>query len=224
MAHANNLLGLIALGRGDLDDSAKELYRAVDMFRRAQEPIELGRTMVNLCETLARLDRAAEASELLEEAAAIFTKYNLQLERDRLYIALGFLHYSQNDLAQAEAAFRQAYSPSMRRAGPVYLRSQVEMNLGNVLLLQSKTDESRSYFLSAVAGFRLIGSQTMLANSLDGLAETSLAAGEKQEAIDLYEEALGIVQAIPEDAFANRMETRFRALLEELKSVAEEEE
>ena len=98
------------------------------------------------------------------------------------------------------------------------------MNLGNVLLQQGHTEESRTYFLSAVAGFRLVNSQTMLANSLDGLAEIALSTGDHREAVALYEEALAIVSAIPEDAFANRMEQRFVGMLEELTSPTEEEE
>jgi predicted negative regulator of RcsB-dependent stress response len=104
----------------------------------------------------------------------------------------------------------------MRRAGPIYLRSLIEMNLGNVLLQQGHAEESRIFFLNAVSGFRLVGAQTMLANSLDGLAETALAVGDREEAIADYEEAHAIVAAVPEDAFANRMERKFRVLLIEL--------
>jgi len=224
LAHTQNLLGIIALGRGDYENSAKALYQASDLFRQAHEPIELARTMLNLCLTLGRLGRAAEALELAGEAATIFTDYDLHLERSRLNVQLGLLHYNEGDLALAEAAFRQAYSPAMRRAGPLYERSMIEMNLGNALLQQGHTDESQDYFLSAVAGFRVVNARTMLANSLDGLAEISLATGHHREAVALYEEALAIVSAIPEDAFANRMEQRFVGLLEQLNSPTEEEE
>lgn len=223
-ADARNLLGIVALGRGDYETSAAELYQACDLHREADEPIELARTMTNLCQTLSRLGRAAEVLALAHEAAGIFTEYDLRSERSRVYLHLGFFYYTRDDLAQAEEAFRQAYSPFMRRAGPVYIRSLIEMNLGNVLLLQGYAEESRAYFLSAVEGFRLVNSQTNLANSLDGLAETLLAAGDRQEAIALYEEALAIVTAIPEDAFAQRMELRFRGILEELTSPVDTEE
>jgi tetratricopeptide (TPR) repeat protein len=223
-AHAYNLSGVIALGRGNYEVAATQLSEACDLFRKAMEPIELARSEVNLCEPLARLGRIDEALELLEEAAAIFTQYSHQLERARLYVNLGFLHYSRDDLVEAEAAFRKAYTPNLRQFGPIYQRSQIESNLGNVLLLQGHIEQARTYFLSAVAGFRLVDSRTWLANSLDGLADTTLAAGDRQEAISLYEEALAIVQEVPEDAWANRMETRFLGVLAELKSSAEEEE
>jgi tetratricopeptide (TPR) repeat protein len=223
-AHAHNLLGVTALGRGNYEVAANQLFRACNLFRKAMEPIELGRSEVNLCEALARLDRVDEALELFEEAATIFAQHGHQLELTRLYVNLGFLHYSQDDLVEAEAAFRKAYAPNLRRFGPIYLRSQIESNLGNVLLLQGHIEEARTYFLSAVAGFRLAGARTMLANSLDGLAETTLATGDRQEGISLYEEALAIVEALPEDAFAKRMEIRFVGLLEELKSSTEEVE
>jgi len=217
-AHARNLLGVTALGRGDYEAAATHLSQACDLFCQAPEPVEYGRTAVNLSEALGRLGRVDDALELLKEAASIFTQYNHQGERARLYVSLGFLHYSQNDLVEAEAAFRKAYSPAMRRGGPIYLRAVTEMNLGNVLLQQGCIEEARDYFLSAVNGFRLAGAQTMLANSLDGLAETTLAAGDPQEAIALYREALAIVQAVPEDAFARRMEARFLGFIKELQS------
>jgi tetratricopeptide (TPR) repeat protein len=223
-ANARNLLGIIALERGDNEDARREFYQARDLFCQAQLPIEQARTNVNLCQALTRLGCAEEALELFEEAAAIFTEHDLHTERSRAYMSLGFLRYTQDDLPQAEAAFRRAYTPAMRRAGPIYLRSMIEMNLGNVLLQQGRREEARNYFLSAVAGFRLVNAQTMLANSLDGLAEITLAAGNRQEAIDLYEEALAIVTPIPENAFAQRMEKRFRGLLAELSLAPDEEE
>ena len=216
LAYTHQLLGIISVGRGNYEESTSELYRARDLFREAQEPIELGRTCKNLMEALSRLGRVDEALSAFEEAAAIFKAYDLQIEGASLYINLGFMHYSQGNLNQAETAFRQAYSPAMRRAGPIYLRSLIEMNLGNVLLQQGHAEESRIFFRNAVSGFRLVGAQTMLANSLDGLAETTLATGSREEAIAYYKEAHEIVAAIPEDAFANRMEKRFRSLLKEL--------
>jgi tetratricopeptide (TPR) repeat protein len=221
VAHAHNLLGLIAQRRGQYENCVREYYQARDLFSQARQPIDLARTSMNLCESLSRLGRVEEVLELSEQAAAIFTEYDLHLMSAYLNVQLGFFHYSRDDLIQAEAAFRRAYSPAIRRAGPIYLRSLIEMNLGNVLLLQSKPEESRVYFSSAVTGFRLVNAQTMLANSLDGLAETTLAAGDRREAVALYEEALAIVIAIPEDAFARRMERRFRSLLEELESPRE---
>jgi tetratricopeptide (TPR) repeat protein len=224
VAHTRNLLGIIALNRGNHRESVQEFRVACALFRQADEPIEYARTCVNLTEALSRLGSVDEALKLSEEAIAILTTYDLRLERSRLYVNLGFLHYSQDDLAQAEAAFRQAYTPAMRRAGPGYLRSLIEMNLGNVLLLRGHAEEGRAFFLSAVAGFRLVNAQTMLANSLDGLAEIAIAAGDREEAVTYYVEALAIVSAIPEDAFARRLEKRFRSLLKELRQPVEEEE
>jgi tetratricopeptide (TPR) repeat protein len=223
LAQAHNLLGMTALGRGEFEESGRQFYMARDLFQQVEEPIEKGRTSVNLAQALGRLGRVDEALALAEEAGGIFDSYGLPIERSRLYVNLGFIHYSQGDLARARAAFRQAYTPAMRRAGPLDLRSLIEMNLGNVLLQQGELKESQTYFLSASAGFRLINNRTMLANSLDGLAEIALANGEINDAIASYEEALEIVISIPEDAFANRMEARFRELLKELSSSVGEE-
>ena len=224
MASAYNLLGIIAQGRGDYDASERYLRQACELFRQAKTPIELGRSLVNLCNTMESQGLTAETLGWFEEAAAIFTTYDLQIEYARLFNALGTLHYKQGGLAEAEAAFRKADTPIMRRSGPVYFQSLTEMNLGNVLLNRGRFEESRAYFLKCVAGFRQVNALTRLANSLDGLAETSIELGDREEAIGLYEEALDIVTAIPEDAFANRMEKRFRGILRELRHPTEEEE
>jgi tetratricopeptide (TPR) repeat protein len=222
IANAYNLLGIIAQGRGDYEASESYLRRACERFRQADVPVELGRSLVNLCLAMENHGLTEETLAWFEEAAAIFVTYDLHIEYARLFNTLGTVHYKQDNLAEAEAAFRQADTPIMRRSGPGYFRSVTEMNLGNVLLIQGRFEESRSYFLKCVAGFRQVNSLTSLANSLDGLAETSIALGDSKEAIALYEEALDIVTSIPEDAFANRMEKRFQGILRELRQTADE--
>ena len=224
MANVYNLLGIIALGRGDYDASESYLRQACELFRQAIASIELGRSLANLCYTMENQGLTDETLEWFEEAAAIFTTYDLQIEHARLFNILGTNHYRQGNLTGAEVAFRQADTPIMRRSGPVYSQSLTEMNLGNVLLSQGRFEESRSYFIESVTGFRQVKSLTLLANSLDGLAETSIELGDREEAIGLYEEALEIVTAIPEDAIANRMEKRFRGILRDFGCPTEEEE
>ncbi|UCG26015.1 MAG: tetratricopeptide repeat protein [Chloroflexota bacterium] len=223
IADTLNLLGLVALGRGDWHKAETNLRRACDLFRRANKHVDVGRSLANLLLALEHTGRIDEAFEMSEEAGQIFTAYDLHLERARLYINLGTLHYRRGDLAKAEAAFRQADTSAMRRSGPVYLQSLTEMNLGNVLLSQGRIEESRPYLLKCVAGFRRVNAQIMLANSLEGLAETSIELGDRDEAIHLCEEALAIVAAIPEDAFANRLEKRVRTILDELTLSADDQ-
>lgn len=222
-AATHNLLGIIALRRGDWDPSEANFRRAIELFRQAEMPHEVGRTMINLCLTFDHQGQIDEALAYLAEAATIFDAFDMQLERARLYQNLGTLHYHQGDLAKAEAAFRQADTPVMRRSGPVYWQSITEMNLGNVLLSQGQLEESRAYFLKCVAGFRRVKALVLLANSLEGLAETSVELGDRQEGLELYQEALAIVTALPDDAFANKIEKRLRDILRDLRSSVGEE-
>jgi tetratricopeptide (TPR) repeat protein len=223
IADACNLLGVVALGKGDWHKAESDLRRACELFRRANRPIDVGRSLANLLLVLEHTGRIDEALEISEEAGEIFAAYNLPLERARLYINLGVMHYGQGDLVKAEAAFREADTPAMRRSGPVYLQSLTEMNLGNVLLNQGRFEESRPYLLKCVAGFRRANAQIMLANSLECLAETSIEFGDRDEAIHQYEEALTIVAAIPHDDFANRLAKRVRKTLDGLTLSADQQ-
>ena len=224
IADAFNLLGVVALGKGDWHKAESNLRRACDLFRRANKTVDVGRSLANLLLALEHTGRIDEVLEISEEAGEIFAVYDLQLERARLYINLGTLHYRQGELAKAEAAFCQADTQAMRRSGPVYLQSLTEMNLGNVLLSQGRFEESRPYLLKCVAGFRRVNAQIMLANALECLAETLIEIGDGDEAIHLCEEALAIVRAVPEDAWARKVEDRVCGALDELASDTERQQ
>ena len=72
LVHAQllRLRGMIAAARGDLESADSDLSRGVDELRAFGAPFYLARTLLSLAEV--RRDSGLPASELLDEARAIF--------------------------------------------------------------------------------------------------------------------------------------------------------
>ena len=119
-------------------------------------------------------------------------------------------------MEEAEAAFRRADSPYMRKQGRPYDRALTKMNLANVLLAQGRVNEAEKYWQASIQEWRQVDSRLMLANSLSGLAETYVEQGKFEEVIPLYQEALAIAIDHPDDAFAQRLRKRFEDALNDL--------
>jgi tetratricopeptide (TPR) repeat protein len=216
VATCYHILGTINQNRGDLDESEKQLRRALDLRREHGETLHVARTLMNLGMTLDSADRFEEAITCYEEAKDLFNTINNEFEVARVEHCLGTLHYYQGNLDDAEAAFRRADSPYMRKQGRPYDRALTKMNLANVLLAQGRINEAEKYWQACIQEWRLVDSRLMLANSLSGLAETYVEQGKFEEVIPLYEEALAIVIQHPDDIFAQRLRKRFEDALNDL--------
>lgn len=209
-------LGSINQNRGALDESEEQLRMALKLRREQGEPLGAARTLMNLGLTLDSADRPEEAIACYEEAKELFNSVSNDFELARVENCLGTLHYHQGNLDDAEAAFRRADSPYMRKQGRPYDRTLTKMNLANVLLAQGRLDAAEKYWQACIQEWRLMDSRLMLANSLSGLAETYVEQGKFEDVIPLYEEALAIVIEYPDDSWAQRLRDRFEDALAEL--------
>jgi tetratricopeptide (TPR) repeat protein len=206
-------LGSINQNRGALDESESQLRMALQLRRKYGEPLGVARTLMNLGMTLDSANRPEEAIACFEEAKVLFTSVGNDFELARVENCLGSLYYYQGNLGAAEAAFRRADSPYMRKQGRPYDRALTKMNLANVLLAQGKLNAAEKYWLACIREWRLLDSRLMLANSLSGLAETHIEQGKFEDVIPLYEQALAIVLEHPDDAFARKLRNNFEKAL-----------
>lgn len=209
-------LGSINQNLGNLGASESQLRQALDLRREHGETLLVARTLMNLGLTLDSADHPEDAIDCYEEAKDLFASVNNEFELARVENCLGTLHYYQGNLDDAEAAFRRANSPYMRRQGRPYDRALTKMNLANVLLANGRINEAEKYWIACIQEWRLVNSPLMLANSLSGLAETYVERGNFEEVIPLYEEALAIVIEYPDDTFAQRLRKRFEDALTDL--------
>jgi tetratricopeptide (TPR) repeat protein len=215
-------LGSINQNRGALVKSERQLRRALQLRREHGDPLGVGRTLMNLGLTLDSAGRPEEAIACYEEAKDLFTSVSNEFELARVENCLGTLHYYQENLGAAEAAFRRADSPYMRKQGRPYDRTLTKMNLANVLLAQGRLNAAEKHWQTCIQEWRLLDSPLMLANSLSGLAETHVEQGKFEDVIPLYEEALAIVREFPDDTWAQRLRDRFENTLAELGDLSTE--
>jgi tetratricopeptide (TPR) repeat protein len=85
-----------------------------------------------------------------------------------------------------------------------------------VYLLREEWEQAEKHLRVSVRLFRQAKAQINLANSLSGIAEALVGMEKPDEAIPLYDEAIEIVTAHPDDAWAQRLLQEFTGAREKL--------
>lgn len=84
-----------------LSEATAALEHCETLYRRADQPYELGQTLLALGSVHLRLQNYDRAQLLLQEAEAIFIALQNSYWRNRTNIALAYLFYQQNQIGQA---------------------------------------------------------------------------------------------------------------------------
>ncbi len=209
-------LGNIALGRGDLKLAEERLKRSVELYRQLGHPVDLANALKNLATVYETAGEYDEALLILIEVVDILAPTDFEIDKAMTEINIGTLYFRKEQLDLAEAAFRRADSPYMRDFGPLYYRALTANNLGNVFLLREEWEQAEKHLRASVRLFRQAKAQINLANSLSGIAEALVGMEKPDEAIPLYNEAIEIVTAHPDDAWAQRLLQEFTGAREKL--------
>lgn len=129
-------LGLMALGDslkllGQLEEAWQTLEQAGDLFRQAGDEVGWARTRIGRLAVSADLNRVAEATADLAQAAEIFTRHSERERLLRLHLNTGTLYNSLGDHEAALAYFTQALelAEALGEAGDNY-RAMLNTNLG----------------------------------------------------------------------------------------------
>lgn len=202
-------LGNIALGRGDLKLAEERVKQSIELYRQLENPVELANALKNLATISETAGEYDEALLILIEVVDILAPTELEIDKAAIEINIGTLYFRKEQLDLAEAAFRRADSPYMKEFGPVYYRALTANNLGNVYLLREEWERAERHLRISVRLFRKAKAQINLANSLSGIAEALVGMDKPDEAIPLYDEAIEIVVAHPDDAWAQRLQQEF---------------
>ncbi len=218
-----SMLGLIALGRGELETAESWLTKASDTYRSINHTVFLARTLMNLTITLERASRFEEALATGQEAWSVLEPTTYELDKARLQITLGTLYMDLQQWSQAEAAYRRADSPAVRRSGDAYLMAMAANNLGSVLMKLGRLEESNRALMRSIELARRSGGRLMLANSLGSMAETKLAMNCVEEALPYLEEAIAIASEFPDDGWGRQLLEEYRAMREKLRLVSGED-
>jgi tetratricopeptide (TPR) repeat protein len=209
---ALSILGLVALGRGELEAAEGWLREARDSYRAIHHTAFLARTLMNLTITLERAGRFEEALVTGKEALSVLEPTEYELDKARLQLTLGTIYMDLQRWEEAEFAYRQADSPALRRAGDVYLMALVANNLGSVLMEMGRLEESHWALTRSIALARKSGGRLMLANSLGSMAETKLAMKREEEALPYLDEAIAITAEYPDDGWGRQLREEYTHL------------
>ncbi|MEW5985992.1 MAG: tetratricopeptide repeat protein [Chloroflexota bacterium] len=209
-------LGSIAYARGQWTAAEKWFREAVALWRVVDQPLNLARTLKELALTLQAAGQVAEALAVYQETLAILVQTNSELDKVMVELNLGALYYSQERWAEAEAAFRRADSPYLRQSGLLNYQAMTANNLGNVFLMQGRLSEAESCLQGSLHLWRQLNSRVNLANTLGAMAEAQVAQNRLEQAHLHYDEAISLLRAFPDDAWAGRLLAKFRAARSQL--------
>lgn len=204
-----NILGLIAHGRGDFASAEHYFMQAAPCFRRPDHPVSLARTLLNLANAQQAAGKTEQALENYGKAASLLETTDCELDKTRLELSLGTLYLNLGRLREAEAAYRRANSPYLRRSGHVYYQAMVANNLGNIYLAQGQLEDAERCLQLAASSYRQVNARLMLANTLGDLAQIRAAQEKTAAACSLYDEALSITADFPDDAWGREMTETF---------------
>jgi tetratricopeptide (TPR) repeat protein len=215
-AAALNTLGIIAWGRGEMDAAAARLRQAAAIWRGANQPTELLRTLNNLMGALRAARKYEDVRACYEEAVACFPHTAGAFEQTVIEINYGGALFEQEQYEEAETVFLRANSVFLQQSTHFYYRAFVAQCLGNTLLKQERLAEAEAYLQEGARLWLQSDDELMRANTLGTIAEVYVRQGKRGEAVVLFDEALALLGRYPDDASAKRLTADFQRQRQEL--------
>lgn len=207
-ASVRNTLGLTAWEQGDLVTAERHLITAVNLWRTLYDPTQLARSLNNLANTWLSQEKFETALATYQEAADVLDTTDSELDKSRVQLSLGSLHFRLEAYQQAELAFRRADSMALQQSGDNALQGIQAQNLGNALLKQKRYAEAEIHLRKGVGLWQSINDGLMLANTTGTLAEALAAQGQVEAALTLYSDALVLLEE-EDNAMARRLHKGF---------------
>jgi tetratricopeptide (TPR) repeat protein len=208
-----NLLGLCTLEQGKAQDAERHFRAALSPQYGPDLPRKRGQSLINLAHALRVLKRFAEAHPVLEEALALLANTNNVMLWHQAQLALGHLHFAQEDWQAAEAAFLALDSRYLQQFGHLSLLASKANNLGNVYLQQRAYPSAAEHLQHAARCFRELEDEVNLGNTLGDLGEAIWHFGDFAQARFFWEEARTLLEKYPQNAWAQK---RAREVREQL--------
>jgi tetratricopeptide (TPR) repeat protein len=209
VAWALDTIGNASSARGDFEKAKDYLARNVAIRRTLNDPTGLARALIDQSRNLLLYDHLDEAIACLIEAEDLLTLTANELDKTLVGINLGSIYFRQGEWLLAEEAFRQAYSPYLRRSGNLHYQAHLATNLGNALFKQERFVEAEAYMRQGVALWRKMNDDISLANAIGSLGEILAAQGDSEAALPLFDEALGLLEQFSEHSRAKGLRELF---------------
>jgi tetratricopeptide (TPR) repeat protein len=216
MAAARNLLGQVADARGQYDEAEVLFEQAAGGWEQIGDLTYLARALINRGRTLTTLGRYVEALHDLDRALYILADTGSEMDKTSAQLSRGVVFYKQQSWRLAEEAFHLANSPYLQQSGNHFLQAYVYNNLGHVLLRQDQPSQAVEFLLASVERWRLAGDDLMLGNTLGALGEALVAQNKTKEALTAFEQALNLLESLPENPWAHERMQEYRSQKERM--------
>jgi tetratricopeptide (TPR) repeat protein len=209
IAASHTALGLIAQGKGEIEEASTHLRRAVANWRRTDRQADLVKSLAYLAQTEQQLKNYAAALLFYQEAADLLDDTPYELDKVLVYNAMGTLSLELGELTEAKRAFRRANSSYLRRSGHAYQRALVAHNLGVTLKREGQLEEAAHHLSYSLEIWRQMEDDVMLARTLGRLGEVEYARGEPERAVSFINQAIDQLRQFPDDADAVQLLSTF---------------
>jgi tetratricopeptide (TPR) repeat protein len=216
-------IGLIEYGRGRFETAVEALESAVGHFRRANYPVLLARSLVNLALAQDAAGEREAAGKCYLEARSILEPTGYEIEKTRLELSLGALYFNAGRFQEAEECFLRAYSPYLQRSGPPYLLGLATNNLGAVYLELGELERAETMLERSVSHWRTARSGLQLANTTGNLGKVRAAQGRYAEAVEKFDSAISSAEAFTDDRYASFILEEFQGEKESVLQAIERE-
>lgn len=204
-------MGAIASFTGDWDKAIEYQKRAAQLWRVQNNVVYVARSLNDLGITYMRSGDFASAQAAYEEAAVILQPTLNEVDKARIYLNLGVLHYQQKQWPEAAAAFLQINTTALRERQEPFFLAQLHNNLGNVYLKMAQWEPALENLEIAAAAFRKMNNKLELANSLGTMAEIYVARQLNEQVVLCYEEAILLLNQFPKSHWGQKLLATFTA-------------
>ncbi|NDJ85123.1 MAG: tetratricopeptide repeat protein, partial [Chloroflexi bacterium] len=182
----------------DTDQAISHVQQALPFLDREHEPGDTARILTKLARLLSGTNQYAESIQVYEDALEMLR--NLPdvdpVHTARVYKSLAASHEAQGQYTQAAIAYRNALDTleTARKASPDDHR-EVLARLAAVRVNMAQYDEAIALYLQARSETEMYGTPHDLGLVVSALADTYRQAGNLEEAMYTYEEALKVQPA-----------------------------
>ncbi len=196
-------LGSLARRRGDLDRAQELLSQAREMAHTSQQPTHRARMVEELGIIMSAKGLYEKAKTYFDEAAEILVV--TASERDKVSVAINraTVFYWQKRWPEAQMGWRQVMSSAyLRQSGDSHLKAMLAYNLATALLKTDDLAEAEAQLNYALQLRLELQEEVPLASTMGSLAQLRVKQGQRAEAVSLFEQAHQILEAYPDDAYA----------------------
>ena len=196
-------LGSLARRRGDLDRAQELLSQAREIAHTSQQPTHRARMVEELGIIMSAKGLYEKALAYYDEAVEILAA--TASERDKVSVlnnrAVAF--YWQERWPEAQLDWRQAINSAyLRQSGDSHLQAMVAYNLATALLKTDDLAEAEAQLNYALQLRLELQEDVPLASTMGSLGQLRAKQGRRAEAISLFEQARPLLEAYPDDAYA----------------------